>query len=137
LRADGADLALVDVEVVDARGRRCPTALNMIDFSLSGPAEWRGGIAQGPDNYILAKSLPVECGVNRVMLRSTLNSGKIVLSAAANGLQSARVEVPSRPFKQSNGLSLEMPMPGCLRISRGELHRRECLFGCPGDRYKS
>ena len=42
LRADGADVALVDVEVVDAKGRRCPTALNLINFSLSGPAEWRG-----------------------------------------------------------------------------------------------
>ena len=120
LRADGADLALVDVEVVDARGQRCPTALNMIDFLLAGPAEWRGGIAQGPDNYILAKSLPVECGINRVMLRSTLNSGKIVLTAAANGLQSARVEIPSRPFAKSNGLSLEMPEAGLsANLTRG------------------
>ncbi len=55
-KADGADLALVDVEVVDAAGNRCPTALNLIDFSLAGPAEWRGGIAQGPDNYILSQS---------------------------------------------------------------------------------
>jgi beta-galactosidase len=62
LQANG-DMALIEVEVVDARGNRCPTALNMIDFSLSGPAEWRGGIAQGPDNYILSKSLPVEGGV--------------------------------------------------------------------------
>ena len=59
-KADGADLVLVDVEVVDAVGNRCPTALNMINFSLTGSAaEWRGGIAQGPGNYILSKSLPV------------------------------------------------------------------------------
>src|SRR4030095_10727433 len=75
---------------------------------------------QGPDNYILAKSLPVECGINRVMLRSTLNSGKIVLSAAANGLRSARVEIPSRPFASSNGLSLEMPDAGLSEnLTRG------------------
>lgn len=46
-RADGADVALVDVEVVDAKGRRVPTALDMVQFSIDGPAEWRGGIAQG------------------------------------------------------------------------------------------
>jgi beta-galactosidase len=129
LRADGADLALIDFEVIDAEGRRCPTALNMIDFSLAGPAEWRGGIAQGPDNYILSKSLPVECGINRVMLRSTLNSGKIVLSAAAKGLQSAQVEIPSQPFVSSNGLSLEMPDAGLVaNLRRGATPRAQPLI---------
>jgi beta-galactosidase len=46
-RADGADLALVDVEAVDAQGRRVPTALDLVKFDVAGPAEWRGGIAQG------------------------------------------------------------------------------------------
>src|SRR5205807_934154 len=58
LRADGSDLALVDVEVVDAAGNRCPTALNLISFSISGPAEWRGGIARGPAKSILGARLP-------------------------------------------------------------------------------
>ena len=112
LRADGADVALVDVEVVDAEGNRCPTALNLINFTLTGPAEWRGGIAQGPDNYILSKSLPVENGVNRVIIRSTTNAGKIVLSANADGLKFASVELVSRPIKVIDGLSLEMPDAG-------------------------
>lgn len=60
MKANGHDLALVEVEVVDAKGNRCPTALNMVNFSLDGPAEWRGGIAQGPDNYILSKDLQVK-----------------------------------------------------------------------------
>lgn len=46
-RADGSDIALVDVEVVDAEGRRVPIANDKIHFNLAGPAEWRGGIAQG------------------------------------------------------------------------------------------
>src|SRR5262249_17102895 len=71
LKADGADVAIVDVEVVDKQGRRCPTALTMINFALAGEAEWRGGLAQGPDNYILSKNLPVEGGVNRILIRST------------------------------------------------------------------
>jgi hypothetical protein len=45
-RADGADVILAQVEVVDKDGNRCPTALNMIHFTLTGEAEWRGGIAQ-------------------------------------------------------------------------------------------
>ncbi|HEX7318240.1 MAG TPA: DUF4982 domain-containing protein [Pyrinomonadaceae bacterium] len=109
LRADGADLAFVDVEVVDAEGRRCPTALNMIDFKLSGPAEWRGGIAQGPDNYILAQTLPVENGVNRVIIRSTTKAGRVVVSASAEGLKSASVEIVSRPVAVADGLSRQLP----------------------------
>lgn len=102
LRADGADVALVQVEVVDASGRRCPIALNPVDFELSGPAEWRGGIAQGPDNFILARSLPVECGVNRVLIRSTTQPGHIVVAAKSAGLAAAQIEFDSTAV-ESNG----------------------------------
>jgi lysophospholipase L1-like esterase len=110
--ADGSDVALVDVEVVDAKGLRCPTALNLINFSIDGPAEWRGGIAQGPDNYILSRSLPVENGVNRVIIRAKSQAGRIVVRATADGLKPATTEIVSRPVRVSDGLSLEMPDAG-------------------------
>jgi hypothetical protein len=120
LRADGADLALVDVEVVDDHGNRCPTALNMIDFSLSGPAEWRGGIAQGPNNYILSKTLPVECGVNRVIVRSATTAGPITLTASSAGLAAATVEIDSHPVEVIDGISTQMPADGLhARLDRG------------------
>lgn len=109
LKADGADLSIVDVEVVDAKGNRCPTALNLINFDLQGPAEWRGGIAQGPENYILSKSLPVECGVNRVIIRSATKAGKITLRATSAGLEDAQLSFVSKPVKHNNGLSKELP----------------------------
>ena len=112
LRADAADLALVQFEVVDAQGRRCPTALNPVDFELTGPAEWRGGIAQGPGNFILARSLPVECGVNRVLLRSTTVPGKIVLTARSAGLASAQLELTSSAVTTTDGWSLTHPGDG-------------------------
>lgn len=120
LKADGADVALVDVEVVDAQGRRCPTAMNLVKFALEGAAEWRGGIAQGPDNFILAKELPVECGINRVLLRSLPQAGKIILSASADGLKSASVELVSIPFAVTDGLAKSLPgenLPS--QLSRG------------------
>jgi hypothetical protein len=120
LKADGADVVLAQVEVVDVQGNRCPIALNMIDFKLSGPAEWRGGIAQGPDNYILSKSLPVEGGVNRVLIRSTTKAGQIVLSASSEGLKSATIAFKSNAVKVSNGLSLNMPYDGLVpNLKRG------------------
>ncbi len=120
LKADGADVALVEFEVVDAQGRRCPTALNLVKFELEGPAEWRGGIAQGPDNFILSRSLPVECGVNRVLIRSTPRAGKITVKAAAEGLKSAQVEFESRAIMVTDGLSSALPGDDVpVRLGRG------------------
>lgn len=110
--ADGHDIILVEAEVVDKDGKRCPTALNMLHFNLEGAAEWRGGMAQGPDNYILSKNLPVECGVNRVMLRSTTQAGQVSLTATADGLAPATLTYTTRPFETVNGLSLQLPGAG-------------------------
>jgi len=110
LKADGADLALVDIEVVDAGGNRVPTAFNKIDFTLNGPAEWRGGIAHGvPDNGILAKSLPVAGGINRVIIRSSALAGKIALTATSDGLKATSVTLDSKPFNVNNGLATFIP----------------------------
>lgn len=109
IRANAHDIALVDVEVVDKDGNRNPIALNLINFELTGAAEWRGGIAQGERNYILSKTLPVENGVNRVLIRSTRNAGKIFLKATAEGLKSSEIQLISKPFQSENGLSLSMP----------------------------
>ena len=119
-KADGADLALIQVEVVDSKGNRCPIALNMIHFKVDGPAEWRGGIAQGPDNYILSKNLPVECGVNRVLIRSLTQAGSISLKASSEGLKEAFVSFSSVPFSSKDGLSEVLPGDGLTaNLDRG------------------
>ncbi len=144
---DGADIALVDVEVVDARGRRVPTANDRIAFTLDGPAEWRGGIAQGDssgtprsavavqaeavpgttptagtarteDNYILSRTLPVEAGINRVLLRAGMTRGTVRVTATAQGLKPATLTIPTvAAAPTSGGLSrdfAEAAQPGLL-----------------------
>lgn len=81
----------------------------MIQFTLSGPAEWRGGIAQGPENYILSKNLPLENGVNRVPLRAGSTAGAIQLQAEPEGLKPATITLRSVPTPNDNGLSLAIP----------------------------
>lgn len=120
LHADGADLALVEVEVVDAKGQRNPVASDKVHFELEGPAEWRGGIAQGPDNYILSRDLPVIGGVNRVFLRSGTHAGRIVLRARADGYAPAELVLQSVAAPASGGLSARLPGDGLpLRLERG------------------
>ena len=95
-KADGADMVLFQVEVVDKQGRRCPLDNRMIHFELNGEGQWIGGIATGrDDNFVGAMSLPVECGVNRVLVRSTVNAGDINLSAYADGVKPAYLSVKS------------------------------------------
>jgi hypothetical protein len=119
-KADGADMVLFEVEVTDAQGRRCPLDDRMIHFKLWGEGKWIGGIGtrnnknmQRPDdnrpaglldaaatknisdNYVGSMDLPVECGVNRVLVRSTVNAGEIHLSAHAEGLKPAYIDVRS------------------------------------------
>jgi len=119
-RADGHDLALVDVEVVDDEGRRNPVAFDEIAFDLDGPAEWRGGIAKGPDNHILDTELPVELGVNRVLLRSTLDAGTVTLTARGDGLEADTVELETEPIELEGGRTPHLPGDGLpVNLARG------------------
>ncbi|MCD7710475.1 MAG: DUF4982 domain-containing protein [Porphyromonadaceae bacterium] len=119
--ADGSDLALVQVEVVDEEGNRCPLANNKVKFNLQGPAEWRGGVAQGEDNYALSQELPVECGITRVMIRTTTEPGEVTLFAEAEGLPSEKIAFVTQPVEIKDGLSTFFPAAGLpSRLDRGE-----------------
>jgi beta-galactosidase len=114
LQADGADVALLDVEVVDAQGRRCPTDEDRVDFKVTGPAIWRGGYNSGIPGSTNKLHLNTECGINRVALRSTLTPGTISVTATRPGLAPATVEIKSQPVEIKDGLAAEMPptLPG-------------------------
>jgi hypothetical protein len=109
MKADGHDIAIVEAEAIDKNGNRNPVAMNSLNFFISGPGEWRGGMAQGPGNYILSKELPLECGVNRVLIRSTTTPGTITIQAKAEGLASATVSIATQNFKSTNGLTEILP----------------------------
>ena len=119
--ADGADMTLIQVEVVDKDGQRCPLDNHTIQFTLKGQAEWRGGIAQGKNNHILDTNLPVECGINRALIRSTTAAGKVTLTAQAKGLLSASLTLETVPVKVTGGLSTYLPQATLKgRLDRGE-----------------
>ena len=108
LQADGSDVALIDFEVVDAEGRRCPTDEARVDFTVTGPTVWRGGVNSAAVDSTNNLHLATECGVNRVSIRSTLTPGTITVTAAREGLQPASLTLQSIPVDMSSGLE---PMP--------------------------
>ena len=141
-KADGADMVLYQVEVVDKQGRRCPLDDRMIHYELWGEGKWIGGIGtrdnkamQQPDvnrkeglldaaatknisdNYVGAMNLPVECGVNRVLVRSTTHAGEIHLSVYAEGLK------PAYSHLSTQAVNVEEYLPQYTlkgRLDRGE-----------------
>lgn len=150
-KADGADVALVQVEVVDKEGRRCPLDDRTVAWRLKGPAEWRGGIAENKPyglvtsrlslmaknlddvpaaekdrlfkhlNHVLCDTLPVVCGINRVMLRSLTKAGRVTLTARAEGLPEASIELSTLPVEVKDGLTTFRPSDGLTGdLSRGE-----------------
>ncbi|HVT81545.1 MAG TPA: DUF4982 domain-containing protein, partial [Phycisphaerae bacterium] len=94
--ADGSDVALVDFEVVDAQGRRCPTDQSRVDFEVTGPAIWRGGLNAFKLNSTNNLYLDTECGINRVALRSTMTPGKITVTAKREGLPAVALTLESQ-----------------------------------------
>jgi len=126
-KASGADLALVQVEVVDQQGRRCPLDNRMIHFEINGEVKWIGGIATRnnknyqvddnkrdkqlldaankknlSDNFVGSYDLPVECGVNRVFVRSTTHPGEVNISAYADGVRPAYVTMKTETVDVAN-----------------------------------
>ena len=140
--ANGADMVLFQIEVVDRLGRRCPLDDRMVSFQLEGEATWIGGIAtlnnqamQRPDehrspdlldaaatknisdNYVGSMSLPVECGVNRILVRTTSKAGRINIKTTAEGVKPASLQVKSRAVK-ADGYQPQLTLKG--RLDRGE-----------------
>jgi len=107
--ADGSDVTLIDVEAVDAQGDRCPTFQQPVDFSLDGPGIWRGGYNSGKTNTINQSRLDLECGINRVAVRSTLTPGVITVSARCGSLPPASLALTSHPFQVESGYAEAMP----------------------------
>lgn len=108
-RADGSDIVLIDVEVVDAEGRRCPLAKGRVDFTVEGPAIWRGGYNSGKENSTNNLYLDIEAGINRVAVRSVLEAGTVTITATKEGLPIANAALTSNPVDIKNGLTTELP----------------------------
>ncbi len=108
-QADGADVALIDVEAVDAQGDRCPTFQQRVDFFFTDPGTWRGGYNSGKIDSINNPWLDLEAGINRVMVRAGRGPGIFTVTATSGGLRSGSLSLAAREF---TGDQPAMPRPG-------------------------
>ncbi|MBO5292397.1 MAG: hypothetical protein J6B10_04345 [Lachnospiraceae bacterium] len=113
--ADGADIAYLDVEILDQEGRLCPLCDCRIDFETEGEAAFLGGYNSGrfngfgrQDSVIHQTYVFAECGNNRVFLRSTFRPGKVTVKAQAAGLPAETISWESAAVERLP-ISIELP----------------------------
>jgi len=83
INADGEDIAVVRVEVLDKEGRHVPTASNMISFKVSGDGALIG-VGNGDPNCQESDKEPKRSlfnGLAQVIVQATKNPGSITLEA--------------------------------------------------------
>lgn len=98
LLADNADVAVVKVEVVDARGRLVPVAGNKIHFNLQGAGKIIGVGNGDPSCHEPDKASERSAfnGLAQVIVQSGTSAGKIKLTATAEGLEPGAVTMQTR-----------------------------------------
>lgn len=123
LLANGSDILLLDVEAVDANGNRCLTFDGTVNgkqttFEINdadGTCIWRGGYNSGIEGSTNNKYLCLQGGVNRVAVRTTMQAGKITVTASTDGLIPATYTTQSKAVDNTGGLSTVMnefkPLP--------------------------
>ena len=93
--ADGRDVSVVTVAVVDSAGRIVPTASNLVNFTVSGGAII--GVGDGdPSSHEADKGSSqrtVFNGLAQVIVQSTNLPGSITLGASAIGLTSTNITI--------------------------------------------
>lgn len=93
--ADGSDIAYIDICMQDASGILNPNADKAVSISLDGPGEIMGyGSAdlESEENYYDTVAKAYE-GKLRAAVRGTGETGKIVVTLSADGLESVKVDV--------------------------------------------
>ena len=102
ITADGRDVAVVTVELQDAKGRRVPDACHPITLRLAGEGRILG-VGNGDPAYLGADHpqqadchefrIPAFNGLAQVLIQSSRNPATLSLTANADGLKAAQLTI--------------------------------------------
>lgn len=136
-RADGSDIAYIDVQVVDKNGNVCALNYDKIDFTYEGEGIYLGGYNSGTGagcfqnnsgstglssyfggvkdgvSTIRKDYVYAENGTNRIFIKSTRKAGKFKITASMGstaGVLPKSIEITSAAVEtDKNGLTTQMP----------------------------
>lgn len=111
LAGDGRDAMPVTVEVLDSKGRPVPTADNMIEFTVSGPAKIIGLGNGDPNSHELEKGNKRSLfnGLAQVIIQTTEGGGEVILTATSTGMKSTALTIPVNKVALSPFVAVENP----------------------------
>ena len=95
ISADGEDVSLVKVRILDAEGRLVPTAGNQVTFKVEGPGEIIGVGNGDPSSHEADKAEKRSAfnGLAMVIIQAAKKPGVIQLTAESTDLEKAVVEI--------------------------------------------
>ena len=95
IKADGNDLSFVTVDILDAKGILAPNANNEINFSLKGNGKIVGVCSGDPVSHEPYKGTKhtALAGKCLVIVQSDTKTGRLELTAKANGLKPATIVI--------------------------------------------
>jgi beta-galactosidase len=102
ITADGRDLAIITIEVQDAKGRMVPDACPLLTFQLEGEGHILGA-GNGDPMYLgedhpkrqecRTFSIPAFNGLAQLLVQSTETAGSITLRCISEGLQTSTLQI--------------------------------------------
>lgn len=114
IKANGSDAAIIEAKIVDKDGNWCPFADQNLNFSVSGPATYRGSYNfyvvddQGKNYHAPGDhELQAEGGLMRITVRSGFVAGEVTVAVTADGL--GTTETTYATTEVGNNLSVSTP----------------------------
>ncbi|KAF2516645.1 DUF4982 domain-containing protein [Flavobacterium foetidum] len=97
IKADGDDISFVTVSVVDKNGIPCPTAVDELEFKVTGAGTYRAACNGDATSLEIFhdNKMKLFSGKLVVLVKSIKNAGEIQLEVTGKGLQKGKIKIKS------------------------------------------
>lgn len=98
IKADGRDLAFINVKIVDKEGNFCPDETRQINFKVAGAGNYKAAANGNPASLesFQAPSMKLFSGQLTAIVQSGETPGNIIFEASAKGVRSAKINIHTK-----------------------------------------
>ncbi len=98
VKANGEDLAFIEVRIVDKEGRVCPLANNTIHFKVEGKGSYRASGNGDATDLEVFQSPERKCFYGKciAIIQTSEEAGEIILTASSENLQTGSIKLVSQ-----------------------------------------
>ncbi len=98
IKADGKDLAFINVRVVDKDGNFCPDETRQINFKVTGTGSYKAAANGNPASIesFQAPYMKLFSGQLTAIVQSAEKPGNIIFEASSKGVRSAKINIQTK-----------------------------------------